>query len=78
MTIRWCLQSGPNESHLWDYEWFDRKKDAQDAANKLPTGSSGEPRPYRIWRHEYKSLPGGWQKDITRHVVVDRVVRNAI
>lgn len=77
-TIRWCLQSGVNDSHLHQYDWFERKRDAMAAADRLPLAPDGLKRPYQIWRHEYESLPGGWQRDVSRRVVVGQLRRTGV
>lgn len=50
----WCVCSGPDESHLLDVMWFARLKDANKHAKTLPITPTGEDRPHKIERHEFK------------------------
>ena len=62
MKVRWLLQSGPNNSHLWDNDFYDRKKDAIAAAENLPLAPDGRARPYVIRRLKYHPVNSVFDK----------------
>lgn len=73
--VRWCLESGVNNSHLHQASWFDRLKYAKHAASELPEAPDGKPRPYRITRYEYADVITGWERLVDVRVVAERLRR---
>lgn len=70
--IRWVLQSGPDKSHLVDYRYFDRLKDAKKAASELPPTPNGEERPHLIRRLHYRPVNKLFDKVVREEIVVNK------
>lgn len=69
--VMWSLNTGPNDSHLFDCDWHWRLRDAEDHIRRLPPCPDGKPRPYRLERWEWKKdefFPG---REIASVKVVD-------
>lgn len=71
-AIRWLLSSGSDNSHLYDARWFDRLRDARQAAAELPLTPNGEKRPYQIRRVEYRNVIPGWERVVDERIVERR------
>ena len=54
--IMWCVDHGPDRSHLFDVDWFYRLRDARRFASTLIPTPFG-PRPYKITRWEWRPDP---------------------
>lgn len=52
--IKWFVTHGPDPSHLWDSQVFDRLKDAKAYAAQLPPAPIGNSQSYKIERYDYK------------------------
>lgn len=52
--VMWCVDHGPDESHLLDADWFERLKDARQFVARLRPSNSGRPRPYKITRWDWR------------------------
>jgi len=55
MFKTYSVESGPNNSHLFNVKHFDRLKDAKDYIQSLPLAPTGEDRPYRLNRNTFAS-----------------------
>jgi hypothetical protein len=66
MNVKWCVCSGPDESHLLSSSWFVTLKEAKEYSENLTETPMGKPRPYRILRYEFDSkfLPPTGYKEI--------------
>lgn len=53
--IKWCVCSGPDESHLLDVAWFARLKDAKEYTKNMPERPTGGSRPFKIEKHVFRS-----------------------
>lgn len=52
--IMWCVDHGPDESHLIDTDWFERLRDAKEFVSKLKPASGGVSRPYKITKYDWR------------------------
>lgn len=55
--IMWCVDHGPDESHLFDTDWFYRLRDARQFVSALAPAPIGAPRAYKITRWEWRADP---------------------
>lgn len=55
--IMWCVDHGPDESHLVDTGWFYRLRDARQFVSALAPAPIGAPRAYKITRWEWRPDP---------------------
>jgi len=53
MKTLWFVSSGPDNSHLWDCQVFQRLKDAKKYAKNLPLTPTGDNRPFKIKKIRY-------------------------
>lgn len=51
--VKWCVSSGPDESHLINVDWFNKLKEAKGFSENLPVTPCGHKRPFKIQRFEF-------------------------
>lgn len=56
--VIYSVSSGPNKSHLWDIEHFEKLERALEHSDNLPLTPMGETRPFIIHRIEFKCKRG--------------------
>lgn len=55
MKTLWFVNHGPDASHMWESDYFDRLRDAREFAGNLPLTPTGAKRPFVIERVQYVS-----------------------
>lgn len=78
--VMYSVQKGPDESHMWDNDWFDRLKDAVEHAKNLKPAPGGKARPYKIERFEWFKDPNGATPNVEhlRTKVLETNVKNRV
>lgn len=69
--IMWCVDHGPDESHLFDTDWFYRLRDARRFVGTLAPTPLGTDRPYKITRWEWRADPMVPNREIAFTKVVE-------
>lgn len=69
MKTRWCIESGPDNSHLFDCAWRDTLREAREYVKNLPLTPGGQLRPYKITRYRYESVSRQWERIVDVSVV---------
>jgi len=55
MKTLYFVSSGPDKSHMWDVDIFEKLRDAKEFARQLPANPMGNDTPFKIERHQYLS-----------------------
>lgn len=76
MIVKWCVESGPNKSHLWDCAWRDTLQEARKSLEHLPPGQDGKARPYRIIRYRYQHVSKIFDRLIDVKVVEEKNIND--